>query len=203
MRVAILGWGSLVGMTDDHLKDLKGHIDGEWVREGPSLPIEFARISGGRRHGALTLVIDRTHGEPNPVWYIASKRKDPRDAACDLRVREGTTTENIGLICVRRGVDRPGRDGDGATTDAIAQWARERDIDAVTWTDLRSNFTEKSKKKVPFSVPDGLDHLQNLPPEGRAAAIEYIERLVPAAVVTPLRTALRATAWWQSWLPAT
>jgi hypothetical protein len=200
LRIAILGWGSLVGVTEDHLGYLKNRVRGEWVREGPALPIEFARVSD-TRHRALTLVIDRDHGQENQVWYIESTRKDPRDAACDLRVREGTTTENIGLICLKQRVVRSGQGGDRRTEEVIAQWARERSLDAVTWTDLRTNFQKEVGQ--PLSVQTALDHLRHrLTRDGRDAAVKYVEHLVPLAVETPLRTALRASPWWasRSWL---
>ncbi|MGE0713687.1 MAG: hypothetical protein AB7T09_37285 [Planctomycetota bacterium] len=187
-------------MTEDHLGFLREHVIGEWVREGPDLPIEFSRVSGGRRNRALTLVIDRAHGQQNRVWYIRSARRDPRDAACDLRVREGTTTENIGLVCLRQKLVQPGRDGDRDTSRTIEHWAQENEIDAVTWTDLRSNFKDKELRKRSFSVEVAIEHLMGLPAEGQASAIEYVERLVPTEVTTPLRSALMASSWWRSLL---
>lgn len=196
MRTAILGWGSLVGMDDAHLKFLKDHVRGEaWLREGPVLPIEFARVSAQERLGALTLVIDREHGQPNQVWYIESDRSDPQDAACDLRVREGTVTTNVGLICKGK-TQRETKGGDPETNKAVAEWAEAKKFDAVTWTDLRSNYKKETGRT--FSVLEALRYLrQDLSEDGLAAAVEY-EGLAPPELVTPLRTALRADAWWKA-----
>jgi hypothetical protein len=44
MRVSIIGWGSLIWRPEVL------QIESRWRRDGPSLPIEFARISGdGKR----------------------------------------------------------------------------------------------------------------------------------------------------------
>jgi 1-acyl-sn-glycerol-3-phosphate acyltransferase len=48
MRIAVLGWGSLI-WSPGNLK-----IDREWHEDGPFLPIEFARVS---QDGRLTLVL--------------------------------------------------------------------------------------------------------------------------------------------------
>jgi hypothetical protein len=50
MQVAIIGWGSLISSPG-----ILG-LQSRWHRDGPLLPVEFARISSGDR---LTLVIQR------------------------------------------------------------------------------------------------------------------------------------------------
>ena len=51
MKIAILGWGSLI-WNQNGLP-----VKGQWKKNGPVLPIEFSRVS---RDGRLTLVIDET-----------------------------------------------------------------------------------------------------------------------------------------------
>ena len=57
MRIAILGWGSLP--WDDETergREFNRHLEGRtWCRHGPSLKLEFSRISESRNR-ALTLV---------------------------------------------------------------------------------------------------------------------------------------------------
>jgi len=63
---------------------------GPWLRGGPSLPLEFSRISKSRG-GALTLVIDPENGTETIVSYCVSVRDRPSDTIEDLRIREGPT----------------------------------------------------------------------------------------------------------------
>jgi hypothetical protein len=62
------------------------------------------------------------------------------DVISDLRCREGTMIENIGHVRISQGASP----GGGAGLEAqIAGWAREKNLDAVVWTGLSSNFLEK------------------------------------------------------------
>jgi hypothetical protein len=68
MKIAILGWGSLVWDPASLKEHLEG--DGEFIQGGPKLPIEFSRIS---KDGRLTLVIDEHHGTPVPTRVATSR----------------------------------------------------------------------------------------------------------------------------------
>lgn len=83
---------------------------------------------------------------------------------------------------------------DHETRNKIVGWAAERSIDVVIWTDLPSNFAEKVGK--PFSVPNAIEYLQSLQPDGKAKAVEYI-RQAPQFVRTSLRTALQQASWFE------
>ena len=64
MKIAVLAWGSVVwerGVLE---------VAAEFMPNGPDLPVEFCRISGGER---LTLVIDETFGATCPT-YAAPKQ---------------------------------------------------------------------------------------------------------------------------------
>ena len=185
MRICILGWGSLywdkVPVFDD--------MHGPWQLDGPRLKIEFSRVSKKTRLGALTLVIDPDNGAECQVAYADSKRDDPEDAICDLRNREGTVRNRIGLLFLDGSRDQG---GDDATKTSIRTWAAEKQIDVVIWTDLPSDFKEKTGKE--FSVDQACRYLQELPPEGKAKAAEYVWR-APGFVVTPLRQRLQQEPW--------
>lgn len=90
MRIAYLGWGSLVWNP----KTLP--IVGTWENGGPVLPIEFSRISSD---GRLTLVIDEVHGM-NIETLFAVFDVDEQSAAIEqLMNREGClNTKNIGSV---------------------------------------------------------------------------------------------------------
>ena len=64
MKIAILGWGSLIWQP----KELKFVANIGWKENGPVLPIEFARIS---KDGRLTLVIT-ANGTEVPTLYSVS-----------------------------------------------------------------------------------------------------------------------------------
>jgi hypothetical protein len=181
LKIAILGWGSLLwegGSEFDALHET-------WQYDGPSLKIEFSRVSATRL-GALTLVIDEKHGSATTVAWCLSKRAKIEDAAADLRCREGTTNENIKVLVL------DGEPFDAAKQNPIETWAREKKLDAVVWTGLKGNFSEKVKE--PFSVKAALAYLQKLPPAGKAKAAEYVWR-APEFVKTALRAELQQEPW--------
>jgi hypothetical protein len=191
MRIALLGWGSLI--WEGGLEFDKYHDD--WQFDGPQLPLEFSRISESRL-GALTLVIDREHGIPTTVAWCLSRRRRVEDAISDLRCREGTTVANIGRL------DAPvvPHAADGVThakpvVDPMTTWARSKTVDAVVWTALKSNFS--SERKCPFSVAAAISYVKTLTPEGKVKAAEYVWR-APEFVQTPVRQALQQEPWFRA-----
>ena len=183
MVTVILGWGSLIWdeyPTFDRQR-------GEWQDDGPALRLEFSRISGGKRKGALTLVIDSDNGTDCRVKYAQSKRRNPHDAVCDLRSREGTILDRVGYYFVDSE-----ESGVSEVPASIKTWASGKAIDVVVWTGLGSNFSDI--EGLPFSVPNAISYLKKLSPAGRKAAAEYMNR-APKAVDTPLRRAMEARAW--------
>ena len=77
MKIAILGWGSLIWLP----KDLKFDTNSGWKENGPVLPIEFARIS---KDGRLTLVIT-PNGTEVPTLYAVMSRRGERNKEEKLR----------------------------------------------------------------------------------------------------------------------
>ncbi len=186
MKIAILGWGSL-------LWDRKPSFDkycSEWNYDGPSLRLEFCRVSK-TRNGALTLVLDAINGRPCQVAYTLSKRLTPDDSISDLRCREGTTLANIGFY-FSDGSRKYSRDDE--VQKIIAAWASSKEVDVVIWTGLESNFKEESRCKSDFSVAAALSYLQQLDAEGKAKAAEYVWR-APDFIRTPLREVLQSQPW--------
>jgi hypothetical protein len=181
MRIAILGWGSLLwegGPEFDRWHD-------EWQLDGPTLRLEFSRISSSRL-GALTLVIDGNNGAANTVAWCASKRKHVEDAVADLRCREGCSIRDIAYVDLAAEGPQPESVAD------VASWGRQRRLDFVLWTALRSNF--EIKTGGPFTVPAALAYVRELKAEGKAKAADYIWR-APDFVQTPLRAALQQPPW--------
>ena len=176
-KVALLGWGSLLWDQDAEFDDRHRR----WCHDGPTLKLEFSRISEKRR-GALTLVIDSENGMDAQVAWALSRRDRIGDAAEDLRQREKAHRKFIGMHSVAG--DRRGRDANARA--AIEDWAGERGFDGVVWTDLPSNFEDKTGER--FSVDAALRYLKTLRGEDREKAFRYI-RNAPAFVRTPLRMA--------------
>ena len=182
MKIATLGWGSL--LWDANPAFDQQHED--WLFDGPLLNLEFSRISASR-DDALTLVIDDTNGSPCTTAYAISKRRDPNDAICDLRSREGTILKRIGFWFAdeTRACDLP-------VPVTVQVWAGLHHIDVVIWTGLGSNFADKVGEL--FTVEAAVQHIQGLEAAGKAKAAEYVWR-APAFVQTPLREALDAQPW--------
>ena len=178
-QIALLAWGSLLWDDDEEFDawHKPWHHTG-----GPTLRIEFSRISKSRS-GALALVIDPENGSSVLVSWSISRRPTITQAVEDLRKREKTNTNCIGM-CSLAGNAR-GFDKDSLAV--IRAWAVERKLGGVVWTDLRSNFEEGTGK--PFSVDAAVRYLKALQGDGRKKAFEYIQR-APAFVHTRLRTAL-------------
>ena len=185
--IAILGWGSLIWDVRPDF-DRHHHL---WEFDGPSLPLEFARVSKTRA-GALTLVLDSSFGSLCTVAHARSIRSDLEAAIADLQVREGTSRNNIGYTFAD-GSRHHVRDQGTAST--IAAWARSKSIDMVVWTDLPSNF--QAVTGVSFSVPAALKHVASLSPAGKAAAAAYVWQ-APQFVATPLRAALQSRPWFDA-----
>jgi len=176
MKIAILGWGSLIWDQRELLT-----LDG-WQKGGPILPIEFSRISSG---GRLTLVIDEQNGVPVKTQYARSGSANLSEAIEDLRKREGSPSHRIGVVSPTINNVKTG-------FDTIKSWATNEKWDAVIWTGLPSNFADK--KDVPFTVENGLVYLSGLVGEEKAEARKYIER-APKEVDTPLRRRIAKNFW--------
>src|SRR5438105_1725427 len=89
MQICYLGWGSLIWDP----KDLS--FRGPWIQGGPTLPIEFCRISAD---GRLTLVIDGEHGVPVVTRFAASDYSDLQSAREALKEREDCRFDCIGFV---------------------------------------------------------------------------------------------------------
>ena len=185
MKIAILGWGSLIWDDRPEFVNFKSQIEG-WKYDGPRLKLEFSRISQSRK-GALTLVIDEENGAECTVQYAMSKRKVPDDAICDLRNREGTVLTHIGYYFADES-----RMGEPSVPNSIKKWIANKEFDVVIWTGLPSNF--KDEKGEDFSVDAAKQYLQGMCNEGKAKSAEYIMR-APNFIDTSLRRAMQTEPW--------
>jgi len=180
MKIAILGWGSLIWEQGS----LARRVRGKWKFGGPELPLEFSRKSPSR-DGALTLVIDSTQGQASPTRFITSSRRTLKKARLDLKEREGVpSVDCIGYV------DVTAANSGGATKEilkAIRKWASKMGYEAAIWTALQSNFDN-------FTVEQAVQYLRALPVRGKRKAKEYIEK-APPEVDTPLRRYVSGVEW--------
>ena len=180
--IVCIGWGSLV-------YDPRDLPCGPWHGDGPQLPVEFARVSSGER---ITLVI--CPGVPRvPTFWSVLCVADLPTARNRLGVREWEKAKaawidkNVGYW------ERATRMSHGREADAIAAWARPREIAAVVWTNLPANWDGKDGAMP--SADDVVDHLRVLGGENRDRAEAYV-RQAPAQIDTPYRRRIAQELGW-------
>jgi hypothetical protein len=177
-RIAVLAWGSLIWARGELC------IRSEWNPDGPTLPLEFSRISND---GRLTLVVDPVSGSPIKIWFALSCFESLDDTIGNLRDREGTNLQNIGYVDVTTGRSCSRH----VDVDRMIAWSKERSCRAVAWTDLEPNFASRQGRA--FDPETAIEHLRSLPRRAAHKAFAYI-RNAPSEVDTPLRRA--AVAEW-------
>lgn len=185
MKIAILGWGSLVWDP----RDLQ--LAAPFELAGPNLPIEFCSVSKNQR---LTLIIDEAFGTLCQTYAACSACTELDAAVENLRLREGmSSAADVGFVEVatqersRTAIERHPH-----AVETIADWALNSSYDAAIWTALQSHF--ESRTREPFSVNAAMRFLENLEqydPEAFARALEYIS-CAPEATQTPVREAVAA-----------
>lgn len=157
MTIACLGWGSLVWDP----RELP--IRKPWFIDGPLLPIEFARESNDKR---ITLVITPDVAMVRTLWALFSTA-DVNEARIRLGERERIPKDSI----EERVAIWNQSDEEDQIKTTIARWGREKNIEAVVWTDLRPRIG--SEDRTP-TVQEVLKHLRDLP-YGKKNAERYFQ----------------------------
>ncbi len=187
MKIAILGWGSLLWDP----REL--HLATPFELAGPNLPIEFCRVSKDHR---LTLIIDEDYGTLCQTYVAASAFDNLDEAIANLAEREGMTRKaDVGFV-TSAGQERSrlAAERHPHSVETIADWALHAGYDAAIWTALGGHFQQETGE--PFSVNAAMRFLEALEQNDAPAfahALEYIRR-APAATQTPVRDAVYA-AW--------
>ena len=181
LKIAFLGWGSLVWNP----KNLE--INGKWEKDGPFLPIEFARVSNGER---LTLVLYSGAAQVPALWAMANSNK-LKDAVRNLACRECTPTDNIGFI--RTDGKKESKSNQRDLEPKITEWSKQKGLDAVVWTDLTSNF--KEKLKIDFNPKNAVDYLKKRKGQAYQNAQQYI-RNAPKQIDTEARREIEKELSW-------
>jgi hypothetical protein len=180
MPIAVLGWGSLL-WNQGALQ-----LSSRWYADGPSLPLEFARVS---TDGRLTLVLH----DPSPLqqtYWARSPLATLPEVRANLQTREGCPR-----IDPIHGLSRDGRTV-GVVPEqvraVIAAWlAQHADLDGVIWTGLG----ERWPGDVAFGVDAAIAHLRGLKGAVARDAQAYI-RKAPPQIQTPVRARVRSDLGW-------
>ncbi len=182
MKIACLGWGSLV--WDPQTLPVRR----PWFQDGPLLPIEFARQS---KDGRITLVIVRegNFAAVRSLWALMSIG-DLAEAKKELADREGIKEANIDKYI---GSWPCGADSDCKVIAEIGKWAACKSLDAVIWTALPPKF-KKGNDSVP-KIGQVLLYLNKLAYEKRRHAEEYI-RKAPRQIDTEYRRRIEEKFGW-------
>lgn len=184
MKIAILGWGSLVWDPDGLA------FDDNWRLDGPRLPVEFARISNG---GRLTLVLLKGVDPVTTLWTVSSCNQ-LTDAIENLKQREGTqTADKIGFVSVSSQEKRC--EVVPSVAAVIDEWTRRHHFDATIWTDLSSNFKDKTGKA--FNSNNVLAYLRELKDAASKNSREYIMK-APPQIRTQIRGCIEESLGWKS-----
>ncbi len=181
MKIACLGWGSLI--WDPRTLPVRK----PWFNDGPILPIEFARHSKGDR---ITLVITPNVKTVRTLWALMSV-SDINEAKNQLAEREGITEEYISQSI---GVWEKDCQSSSRYSNLIEQWAGQMELDFVIWTNLRPKF-EGILDKVP-TIEEIVSFIENdLSFEQRKCAEEYV-RKTPLQINSDYRRQLEITYNW-------
>src|SRR5271166_1830655 len=189
MKVAFLGWGSLC-WNPGTLRVL-----GEWKPDGPSLPIEFARIS---RDGRPTLVMYKAFPngqktEDIQVFWADAAETDQelarKNLACrenpELVGRENEPDFNARLERTAALVLAADPEQGDELVEKIKIWGKEKGFDAIVWTALKSNWDDaehrprepfRSLAPRPFSCENLKAYLQQLNKKQKDTALNDVTR---------------------------
>lgn len=184
MKIAILGWGSLLWQP----KDLQFDEEIGWSENGPMLPIEFARIS---KDGRLTLVITKDVKEVK-TYFAISNYETLEEAVLNLAARESCGRGQIGSC------DKSKKFFSTKVffENNILEWINHTDIDVVIWTNLGEKWDFKNDDGEVINIVDRVDYLKNLRNHKRALAEEYIRR-TPTQIETHYRSLIEKELDWK------
>lgn len=172
MKIAIIGWGSLIWSSELNNQEFK---DKKWNPDGPQLPIEFTRKSND---GRLTLVVTPGAALVQTLWAEFKGTLD--EIIGKLQTREKTTHQSIGCIDRRC----PRRD---AIRKTLATWLEaHKTLDAVVWTDLPPKHFEKKKRGV-ITEDEAVEYLKALKERDSEAFRRAKEYICNSPVNTPFR----------------
>lgn len=179
MRIAVIGWGSLIWCPGEL------RIASRWHRNGPLLPVEFSRVS---QDGRLTLVIAEGAAAVTTLWAL-SELDDKEQAADNLRYREGTTRERIGDVTLEKNsTDR--------IHTIIKAWLERMSLEGAVWTSLPPKKPRNHEESL-MTAQEASDYIRLLPEDIKGRAEQYV-RNTPEQIDTVIRERLRRDFSWHN-----
>lgn len=178
MKIACLGWGSLIWDP----RSLP--IQRRWFENGPFVPVEFTRQSSD---GRITLVVEPSAVPVRVLWalMLATELQAAKEA---LRDREGVAVNNwmsrIGSW--QRGEPAP------QAMSSLPDWAQPHGLDAVIWTALGPRFNGAERSPT---VDEVVQYLRTLTGTARDNAERYV-RCAPRQIDTEYRRRIEAELGW-------
>ena len=163
-KIVYLGWGSLLW---DNI-DLP--INGKWKKTNLKLPIEYSRISDNGK-GRLTLVLDEESGSENKIWY-AESRANLTLSINRLKRREHTVKKNIAYINLKNNSIRSNILSRKNISN-LKKWAIKLKIDAIVWTDLKSNWGAIKNEK--YSNLNAFKYYNSSSEKNKYKIVNYIK----------------------------
>lgn len=180
MKIACLGWGSLIWRPDNLL------IRREWFADGVLLPIEFARQS---KDGRLTLVITETAKPIRTLWALMAT-DDLVTAKKSLLTREEIPEKKLDTLIASVSATEQTTDPIKVT---IQNWANNLDLDAVIWTNLPPKFIN-TDNRVP-SLEEAIAYINSLDNHVRVITEDYVRR-TPKQIDTEFRRKFETEFGW-------
>jgi hypothetical protein len=180
MKIACLGWGSLIWRPESLL------IRREWFSDGPLLCIEFVRQSND---GRLTLVLSHDAKPVRTLWALMAT-EDIQVAKESLRVREGIPKSRIETSIATVLKDNEEIDPNKLT---IQDWLKTNNLDAAIWTNLPAKFNGQDDAEP--NLEQAIEYLKNLPVNQQKTAEEYI-RKAPKQIDTEFRRKFETEFGW-------
>jgi hypothetical protein len=178
MRIACLGWGSLI--WDPRALP----IQREWFEDGPFAPVEFTRQSSD---GRITLVLEQSAKHARLLW-AQMLSGDLAEAKHALREREGILGEEWAS---RIGGWQEGEPAP-STIPALGGWSKAHGLDAVVWTALGPRF---SGREISPTADQVVGYLRGLTGPRRDNAKQYIE-CTPRQIDTEYRRRIEVALGW-------
>ena len=168
-------------------------VRGRWLKDGPFLPIEFARQSWD---GRITLVLVEGVPSVRTLWAELAL-SNLEEAAESLRRREGIpegpAEGHVGVwLYGAQLVENRSQEGNEVVA-RIDPWGRSHGLDAIVWTNLPPKFRDESDR-VP-TAEEVISYLSDLKGAARTTAEHYV-RMTPRQIATEYRRRIEAKLGW-------